>query len=422
MRRPLRRGGLPLSWAAPLLMVMLAVALSAAAKEGVPALGGEPLLAAAETAHTTVVGTVAAPGQVDLHGWTARLRVERVLAGELPSDPLLRIAWEELSRGRPARFRDGERILVALDPLPGASLWRQRFPAGDALAVAARGEAFLRAPDASSVDALAAFLALPPDQRPMAPGVTALAGLVSRAQPPLALAALAQLTRLPELDARISPPARDELAATLADPVRPKTLRQGLLRLVGARQLRSLRPAVERQAREGSLLRAEALAAISALDRGLDAGQIALLLESHDPAVRAVAVRNAPGTPSERRLDGLLREDPDPRVRAAVVESLLAAHGEAAIGPVSGALFDADAGVREAAVRGLAGLGAAAVPTLESLVERREAEEAKAPLAALALAGRRGREALGRIAASHPDERVRALARAMLGQEPRRRR
>jgi hypothetical protein len=238
-------------------------------------------------------------------------------------------------RGRPARFRDGDRILVALEPLPGASLWSQRFPDRDALAVAARGEAFLRAPDAASLEALT--------------------GLVSNAQLPLARAALARLAQVPDLESRMSPIARERLGRALADRERAKELRQGVLRLVGERQLRSLRATVEPYAREGSPLEPQALAA----------------------------------------------------------------QGEAGIGSASAALFDGDTRVREAAVLGLASLGAAAVPTLEGLVERRVAEEAKAPLAALALTGRPGREALERIAARHPDEQVRALARVMLGRKAR---
>ncbi len=410
---------MPLTRAAPWLAGTLAVALGAAAEAGVPAPGGEPLLAAAETATATVLGTVEEPGQIDLHGWEARLRVERVLAGDLAPGSAVRIAWEELSRGRPARFRDGDRILVALDPLPGASLWGQRFPDRDALAVAARGDAFLRAADPASVETLAAYLALAPEQRVAEPGVEALAGLVSRAQPPLAQAALTRLGQVPALDSRISPHTREELARTLADPARAKELQQALLRLIGERQLRSLRPSIEPYAHEGSPLEPDALAALAALDGGLPAERVALLLESENPKLRALGVQYAPGTPSEGRLARLLREDPDPQVRAAALDALLASRGEAALGATSAALFDSDARVREAAVRGVARLGAAAVPTLEHLVERRTAQEASAPLAALALAGPPGREALGRVAADHPDEQVRALARAMLGQAAR---
>jgi hypothetical protein len=359
------------------------------------------------------------PGQIDLHGWSARLRVERALVGELAPGSTVRIAWEELSRGRPARFRDGDRILVALGPLPGASLWSQRFPDRDALAVAARGEAFLRAPDPASVETLAAYLSVAPEQRRARPGVEALADLVSRAQPPLARAALATLGQVSALDAKLSPHARAALTRALTGPDHSQALQRGILSLIAGRQLQSLRSAVEPHAAEGSPLEPHALAALAALDGGLPAAKVATLLDSGNPVLRTLGVRTAPATPSMPGLPGLLRADPDPEVRAAVVETLLSSQGEAAVGPVSVALFDADAKVREAAVRGLASLGAAAVPTLESLVERRTLEEARTPLAALGLAGPAGRDALGRIAAFHPDEGVRTLARVLLGRPAR---
>jgi HEAT repeat protein len=192
-----------------------------------------------------------------------------------------------------------------------------------------------------------------------------------------------------------------------------------VLRLIGDRQLRSLRPVLGPYAQPGSELAPEALSALSALDGGLPEERVALLIGDPSPELRAVGVRSAPGTSSEDRLEPLLKSDPAPRVRAAAAEALLATRGEAAVVPVSAALFDPAAEVREAAVRGLASLGAAAVPTLEPLVDDRTAREASAPLAALALAGPSGRAALQRIAADHPDEQVRALARAMLGRTPR---
>jgi hypothetical protein len=393
--------------------------MAGAASAGVPARGGEPLLASAESATATVLGTVETPEQVDLHGWAARLRVERVLAGDPAPSTTLRIAWEELSRGRPVRFGAGDRILVALGPLPGASLWSQRFPGRDALAVGADGDAFVREPDAASVETLAAYLALPPEQRPAAPGVEALVDMIARAQAPLARAALARAAAAPDLASRLSPTAREELAHALGDPGLPADLRKGVLHLIGERQLRGLHAAVEACAEPASELAPEALAALAALDGGLSAERVALLVADPDPALRAVGVRYAPGTPSEERLEPLLKSDPDPRVRAAAAEALVASRGGAAAIPVGAALFDPAAEVREAAVRGLASLGAAAVPTLEHLVEDRTAREASAPLAALALAGPSGRAALERVAAAHADEQVRALARAMLGRRAR---
>ena len=67
--------------------------------------------------------------------------------------------------------------VVALEPLPTGSLWRTRFPNGDALAVAARGNAFLWEPDTATLDALAAYLALESSARSESRGVSALLAL-----------------------------------------------------------------------------------------------------------------------------------------------------------------------------------------------------------------------------------------------------
>ena len=86
--------GLVLAWALP---------ATGSSAVGIAAPGGEPLLAAAESAVVTALGRVEQPTQIDRHGWAAWLRVEDVLAGAVGEQSRIRIAWEELSRGRPVR-------------------------------------------------------------------------------------------------------------------------------------------------------------------------------------------------------------------------------------------------------------------------------------------------------------------------------
>ncbi|RIK96123.1 MAG: hypothetical protein DCC71_22635, partial [Proteobacteria bacterium] len=132
---------------------------------------------------------------MDRHGHRATLAVERDLAepGPRATPESVTIGWEELAEGRVPRFRAGERVLVALEKLPGHSIWRQRFPKRDALAVAGGGAAFLRDPDAATVDRLARYLAVAPAEREEAPGVEALAAIVAHATDALARGAVARL-------------------------------------------------------------------------------------------------------------------------------------------------------------------------------------------------------------------------------------
>ena len=133
-----------------------------------------------------LVGVTRDPGQIDTHGYAARFEVERVLSGGFTPGAQLRIGWEEMSPSRRPRFIDGGRVLLALEPLPGYSLWRSRFPGGKAHAVAQRGEAFLRDPDAPTLLRLSQYLSLPDAERQRAAGAAALAALVAESHPDLA--------------------------------------------------------------------------------------------------------------------------------------------------------------------------------------------------------------------------------------------
>ena len=357
------------------------------------------------------------PKQLDQHGYAAELEVERVVAGDPAlAGQRLRIGWEELAPRRRPRFEEAGRILVALDPLPTWSLWRQRFPEGGAWAVAERGQAFLRDPDAATATHLARYLSLPGSERDGAPGVEALIALVAGAHPDVAGAALVRLRRAPGLAKRMSEAARAQLGAALRDATRPRELRAAALELVGARELEALRPVVAELAAPGSALEAPATAALAELDGGLALERVESLLRSADPALRVVGVRHARGTVAEGRLSSLIRTDPDPEVRKAAVRSIVAWRGEAALGDAEAALFDAEPSVRAVAAQAIGAVGEPAVPRLRGLLEGRGMPDAAAPIAALRFAGPAGMAALQEVAQSHPDEKVRAVARLALGQ------
>lgn len=397
--------------------VCVAVALVGASAAGASSgrAGGASLVRPVGAGGATVVGTTRAPVQLDAHGWTARLEVERVLAGEeIEPAAVLRIGWEELVRGRPPRIAAGERVLVALEPLPAKSLWHRRFPDGDALVIADAGSALLHAPDATSLALLERYLAFGDEPEP-AQETAALAALVARAKPPLAAGALARLDEIPGLTLQLDATSARTLAGALADPTRPPALRADLLELAGRRGLEALRPEVVALTSAGSGFEPRAWAARIALDGGLEPEQVTLLLGQPDPALRRLAVRHARGTSAERQVRQRIRGDADPVVRAEAVEAWLAWNGEGALGDVEPALFDPDPRVRGRAAIAVGRLGDAAVPRLRELVRSRPAGEALGPIAALRFAGHDGLAALREIAANDPDEQKRELARIGLG-------
>lgn len=380
------------------------------------------LLEAAEGAAHVVVGAVGSSARVDLHGFEAALVVERSLRGDAEAGATLRVAWEQFDPDRPSRFRAGQRWLLALDPLPGGSLWRERFPGASApggrpvWVVAERSTAALPDPDAASVDGLAAWLALAPGERTGSAGARALAGMAERAQPALAADAVRRLDALPELRARLDGSAGATLARALWDPARPEAVRRALAELAARRRLDVLRPALEALAGSPSPLRADALAALARLDGGLTAERARALLADPDPRVRAVAVAESPALDTGE-LDRLARGDRDPEVRAAAIEALAARAEPRAMDAAAGALLDDDPQVRAAALRAIARRGAAAVPVLRERAFAGSGPEAAAATAALALTGRAGREALEELAERHPDEAIRRAARFTLGRD-----
>lgn len=375
----------------------------------------------AESAKRTVVARVESVEKLDGQGYRAGLRVERDLraTGDPASAPeSIAIGWEELAEGRPPRFAADERVLVALEPLPGWSLWRKRFPDGRALAVAEKGAAFLRDPDPATIEALARHLRVAPAERTEAPGVETLARLVADAVDPLALGAVERLDAIAGLGGKMREPAAASLAAAISNPARSEALRRALLALAGDRRLDGVRTAVTAVTVQGPPLAGLAWAALAKIDGGLPADTVKRLLGDPDPEVRAVAVRWSAGTPEQSRARDAIAADPAPIVRAAAVETLVATGDDGAIRLGYDALFDRDASVRLAAAQALGKLGGETVPHLRELALGRDGESASGPLGALSFAGPEGQAALLELSHTHPDEAARGLARMLLGLDP----
>ena len=390
-----------------------------AAKENAPAIGGAHLLAGAEVAKRTVVARVEDVDRIDEHGYGATFAVLRdLVATESTEGETLRVGWEELAPDRLARFRKGERVLVALEALPGYSLWRKRFPKGDAFAVAERGAAFLRDPDDASIERLARYLHVDPTEREQAPGVEALAGIVEAAAAPLAEGAAKRLRETPGLGSKLRQPAAAALGAAIESEAREQSLRRDLIQLAAAHRLDGMRDSIARVAETQSPLAGEAWTALVAIDGGMNAETVHRLLAARDPGVRAVAARAAPGTPDASRALGMARSDPAAEVRIAVVEAFVPSASPAALEVGYTALFDRDPPVRAAAAQAVGRLGADVVPHLRELALTHSGPDAIGPLGALAFAGAEGQGVLLEFSATHPDAIMRGQARLLLGLDP----
>ena len=373
-----------------------------------------------------MVGVVEDPKRVDTHGYAAWLRVERDLAAPAdapvnltPGSERIHFAWEELSSDRPVRFANGARVAVALVPMPGYSLWLQRFPKSDVLAVAEAGAAFLRDPDAATLEDLARYVRIPAAEREESPGVDALAALVATAAVPLAEAAAEHLGKIGGLESKLREPAAGQLTHAMGSSSRPDALRLELVRLSGSHQLSRLRPALVALAEGGPPLAGPAWSALVEIDGGLPYATAKQLVGSADPAVRAVGVRFLVGTPDDAEVSRRARSDPAPEVRAAAVHALLAARGSDALEVGFAALFDPAPSVRADIAQAVGAFGSSVVPRLRELAETHTGRDASGPMAALAYAGPEGQQVLMELSRSHPDESTRGLALFFLGKDPR---
>jgi HEAT repeats len=395
----------------------VALALMCSAAHAQPSAAGRALLPATETARATVAGRVADVARLDRAGYSAIIQVDRVLAGAVQPGESVRIGWEELFPARPPRFADGQRVVLALDDLPHASLWRQRFPDGDRVfVVAARGDAWLVDPIPGDLDLLAAYTQLGA-RPPSAARATALSRIAGGATPLLAEAAVARLESLPDAHTALDAAAVERLMQSAGDAQTPLRLRLAIIALAGHARLSTATRVLETFAQSGAPLEAAALAALGEIRGGLTSPQVEELLDRRDPEVRAVGARFATGALAERRLPSLARQDPSPLVRAAAAAALAGTHTLWGVDGAIPALADPDPLVRSTAARALGALGNPVVATLDT-VARTQPDAARGAITALTLAGPTGVAAVRRMTTDHADERLRDFARLALGEGP----
>ncbi len=390
-------------------VALLCAALASAPAS--PATATPGLLDAAASARVVVVGRAGPTRSVDRHGRSAPVQVSRTLQGRPPTP--LRVAWEDLApRSRP-RLPEGREVLLALDPLPGFSLWRERFPGGGPLVIKDRASALRVDPAPETVEALARFLALEPPARRTERAVPALVGLVRAPDVGLARDALHRLDGLPGLPAALESESESgaELAETVAR-VQPE-LGEAILELGARRRLRVLLSAAREASSAPGPLEAAGWRTRAAIEGSLPEGTARALLARDDPRLRAVGATWLRGKGREARLRALWRSDPDGGVRVAALAALGDGLRDAEL---VDALADADARVVQAALRRIVARGESMIAPLLASVEQKGGEDVERARAIAALARiPEAHSELERLARRHPDEKVRGFASLALG-------
>jgi hypothetical protein len=394
-----------------------------AAPSAVRAAGGVRLLEAMEKAPATAVVQVKSTRELPDGAYAAVMRVEDPIVGDAAIGTLLNVAWEERARSRAARFARGERVLVVLEALSGASIWLSRLPdpkeRSNTLGVAMRDDAFLRDPSLGTANLLEHYLALAAADRASAQGVGYLAQLVAAAEVPLAIDVVARLDTRSELDEKLGQAGALQLTSALVREDGTEPLQDSLVALIERHRLNSMQAPLEALAADTERLPpAIVYTALAKLEGGLSPERTAQLLAQGAERYRQVGARHASGDEAPNELRSLARRDPSAKVRISALERLVELRGEGAIETLGDALADSEPTVRAAAAIQMGGLGSSSVPELVRIAEAGDTEAARAAIAALLLTGSaEGGAALREIAEQSSDESLRGLARISLGQE-----
>jgi hypothetical protein len=380
------------------------------------------ILASAARAQAVVTGVVSRVESIDLHGWRADLRIDRVLIGSVRLGETLTIGWEELSSTRQVRFADGQSVLVVLDALPTQSLWRKRFPARDrahtVLVVASAGDAFVSKPDGVTLDALEHYLAMTASAREGAPGTERLAELVRGGYPAVAREALARFEGSSTLVAALDADGAAALLAAARSPEREPALRSAVLGLAAQHRLPGTRETALALTAPTSAIRPAAYRALASLPDGLSAEAVESLLVDADPELRAVGVEALRDDSARERYAALIRADPSPTVRLAAGRALLARQGTSGIPDVVALLDDHDDTVRSGIAESIGAFGAPAIAPLLAVVNAGSEHAALAAVLGISRTGPKAAVTLETIADTHAKESVRAFARLALGEAP----
>ncbi len=370
-----------------------------------------------------IVGEVAEAERLAHAGHAAELVVERQLRGEegapLAMGDRIELVWEEPSAKLPGRLRRGERLVVAVEAGPTASIWKQRVPNAERRrrlrSIGARGEGYVRRPGADSLDSLEHYLALTTAARSGEAGTVYLTRLAAAAPPRLALDALERLQADPSRTQEIPPAGAQALLAVLLRSGAEDVV-SAAIRLVEVARPPALAPLLAaRIGAMGDAVPLPLLAARAALEGGLPDDMTRRMAASASEADRLAAARWAAGPKGASELRVRLTSDRSPAVREAALRRLVSLEGIAATDEAVHGLGDAAPNVRRVAVESLARFGPEVIPDLRRAVDRGSTDASLAAVAAISMIpGEASRRELEDLADNHADPGVRSLAELAL--------
>ena len=414
------------------VLVFLAVGASAEAMTRSPISNTTRLIEAFVSAPGLLIGTVTQVEGVVRGGWLATIDLERRLRdldGGSKAPRQIEVAWEEPVPAFSARFEKGQRILLAIEPLSTASIWKQRVPDSSRrsrlYSVTDKANAYLERPSASELRDLEHYLALGADARRGHAGMVYLAALAPRAQPRLAISALGMLAASPKLAKEIDAGTANHLCnAVLRAGREPGEVRgtaeddvsEVALALFEQRRPKALRPVLKaRIAQLEPSAPAVLYAALGAIDGSIPDAIALELLASASVEHRLAAARFASGLAGRERIRHLLRWDPDPAVRAVAVGRLLELEGADGLNDAIRGLEDPVPDVRLASMRAIASLDPEAIRDLEYVVDTGSKEGARSAVVTLSFMGHEAHLLLLKISEQHSDESLRTLAGIAVG-------
>lgn len=378
-------------------------------------------ITALERAPVVVIATFESVNPLAHSAHLGHLVVEEVVVGSAASPESIDVVWEEPGLTVPPRFGRGDRVLIGLDALPTASIWRQRIPDADArahtFAIAGEGAASVARPTTAVVEILRHHLLLDPAARRGDAGLVRLAQLTNVGDPRLAKAALVRIT---QIHAARSTPLPDVAATALVQALLRRDAPGLDVALIDwiesarpAELLPPLEAAIEAAGPSGGPITLHA--AHAALTGSLDPELAAAFARSGDVDARILACRHATGDRARALLPALIVSDPSEHVRAMAVERWAIVAGAHALPEIMRALEDPSVVVRRAAAQAVADVGEPALPDLLALVDSGSSDGARMAIAALSMMGEPAQPALQQIAAEQEDEGLRTLARIALG-------